>query len=255
MGLYGAIICEKQAMEIAHEFLDEIRSNYDGILAFYVIGSLGGGYYRPGQSDIDTLIIVSNDATVKQEEMDALGEKYATMYNIPKGFGAVVIPVKHLSSPYDEYEHTEEVARLKTQGKVVYSEIDLSSLKMPTVADYIEDALSKEEWLAETDGDALYEKFGVRGCVNIIVGYLGRYTAIKTGVFEFNKLNKIETYMRYDPPMVNEQVFDFIQKHLQDEAEGNDSDLYMLRTFGAELRTFFNRWLRSEEIQAKRENH
>ena len=57
-GKMGTVITEAKAMEIVNEFLDEIRHEDNGVLALYLIGSLGGGYYRPGQSDIDTVIVV-----------------------------------------------------------------------------------------------------------------------------------------------------------------------------------------------------
>ena len=249
-----AVISEGRALEIVHEFLNEILNDYNDILALYIIGSLDGGYYRPGQSDIDTLIIVNNEATVTQEQMDEVAEKYELKYSVPKGFGAVVIRLEDLFPPYDNYEYTEEVARLKMQGKVMYGKINLEDIKMPSTADFIEDALAKEKWLDEKDGEELFYKFPIRGCVNIIVSYLSRYTMIKAGVFEFNKFKKIETYMRHDPLMVNESVFDFIQKQLRGEVQGDEADLDMLRNFGTQLRAFFKEWLQSDEIQAKRES-
>lgn len=68
----GTIIAEAMAIEIVKEFLDEIRREDDGVLALYLICSLGGGYYRPGQSDIDTVIIVSDNAAVTQKRMDEI---------------------------------------------------------------------------------------------------------------------------------------------------------------------------------------
>ena len=46
------------------------------LLAVYVIGSLAGGSYRPGQSDIDTLLILSSDCAASAEDViDALRKR------------------------------------------------------------------------------------------------------------------------------------------------------------------------------------
>uniref|UniRef100_UPI0040574FBA nucleotidyltransferase domain-containing protein n=1 Tax=Acetatifactor sp. TaxID=1872090 RepID=UPI0040574FBA len=57
----GNVITKEKALGIVSEFKDEI-TGWDsvGVLAIYLIGSLGGGYYRPGQSDIDTVIIIED---------------------------------------------------------------------------------------------------------------------------------------------------------------------------------------------------
>ena len=56
------VISEEKAFKIVQEFLTDILQISQDVLALYVIGSLGGGYYRPGQSDIDTAVIVRDNA-------------------------------------------------------------------------------------------------------------------------------------------------------------------------------------------------
>jgi len=243
-----SVITEAKAMEIVHEFLSEIRREDDGILALYLIGSLGGGYYRPGQSDIDTVIIVRDDVAITQERMDEIAKKYWHTYEIPKGFGSIMIRLSELSPPYikseaEDFEFTVEIARLKTQGKPVYGEINLNSINMPSKEDFIKDALIMEKWFAKEFGDPMFEKLQITGCVNTILGCLRRYLMIEKSVFEFNKFLTIDTYLRHDPPFVNEKAFDFIIKKLNDEASGNNDDLQMLRECGTKFRDYFNKRL------------
>ena len=242
------VITESKAIEIAGEFLDEIRCRDDGILALYLIGSLGGGYYRPGQSDIDTAIIVSDEAAITQKRMDEIAEKYWRKYNVPKGFGSIMIRLFELSPPYlkskaEEFEFTVEIARLKTQGKAVFGGINLDNIMMPSKEDFIKDALIMEKWFAKEFGDPMFEKLQITGCINTILGYLRRYLMIEKRVFEFNKFLTVETYMRHEPPIVNEPVFDFIHKKLKDEVAGSDDDLKTMRESGAQFRDYFNRRL------------
>ena len=55
------MILFEDAIQIALEFAKEIDDKCPNkIKAVYAIGSLGSDYYRPGQSDIDTAIIVNS---------------------------------------------------------------------------------------------------------------------------------------------------------------------------------------------------
>ena len=125
-------ITEIKAMQIVSEFLDELKKeDEDNILALYVIGSLGGGYYRPGKSDIDTVIIVKDEYRLTQKQVNEIANKYWKKYDIPKGFGSVLMRMSELSPPYTRNEEffMLEIARLKTQGKAVYGVIDLNNIK------------------------------------------------------------------------------------------------------------------------------
>ena len=166
----GSAITEAKAMEIVGEFLDEIRREDNGTLALYLIGSLGGGYYRPGQSDIDTVIIVSDDAAITQARMDEIAKKYWQSYEIPKGFGSIMIRLSELAPPYikseiEEFEFTVEIARLKTQGKAIFGGIDLNDIQMPSREDFIKDALIMEKWFAKEFGDPMFDKLQITGCL------------------------------------------------------------------------------------------
>ena len=231
-------------MEIVHKFLHELRRK-DDILALYVIGSLGGGYYRPGQSDIDTVIIVGDDAAITQERVNRIAGKYWKRYRIPKGFGSVMVRLSELSPPYlkserDEFEFTVELARLKTQGKAIFGEINLEDIRMPSKEDFIRDAIIFEKWADREFGDPMLEKLQITGCVNTILMHLRRWLIIEKGVFEFNKFLTIEAYLRHEPPLIESRAFDFILKKLKGEIEGSDDDLQMLRECGARFRAYFN---------------
>lgn len=55
------MITYEKAIKIAKEFAEKVQNMLkDNLLAVFAIGSLGSDYYRPGQSDIDTIIITSH---------------------------------------------------------------------------------------------------------------------------------------------------------------------------------------------------
>jgi len=239
----SGIISEKKAIEIVHEFLSELKKeDENNILALYVIGSLGGGYYRPGQSDIDTVIIVKNEYKLTQEKVDKIANKYWEKYDIPKGFGSVLMRMSELSPPYIRNEEffMTEIARLKTQGKLIFGEFDLNNIKMPTVEDFKKEALLNEQWFAKEFGYPIFDKLQITGCVNTILGCLRDYLIIEKNIFEFNKFLTIDTYLNNNPPIIDWQAFDFIRKKLRDEITSGENDLIMLRECGIKFRDFFN---------------
>ena len=95
------VISEEKAFEIVQEFLTDILQISQDVLALYVIGSLGGGYYRPGQSDIDTAIIVRDNAAVTQEKVDQIAESYQEKYHVPKLFGVIRLRLSTVVSKWN----------------------------------------------------------------------------------------------------------------------------------------------------------
>lgn len=245
MILMSDIITEDKAYKIVEEFLEEILSEDRDIIALYVIGSLGGGYYRPGQSDIDTIIIVRDDTFITQKQIDEIADKYHRKYDIPKGFGSVLIRISELSPPYlkseiDEFEFTIEIARLKTQGKAIYGLIEIEDIKMPSKKDFIKDALIMEHWFDKEFGYPIFDKLQITGCVNCILGYIRRYLIIEKNIFEFNKFKTIDIYLQNNPPILNNRAFEFINYKLNNKTNDTQEDLYMLRACGIDFRDFFN---------------
>ena len=247
-------ISEKRALEIVDEFARDILREESGIIAIYLIGSLGGGYYRPGQSDIDTVIIVRDDAKISQERMDEIANHYYEEYHIPKGFGSVMIRESELRPPYtksitEEFEFTVEIARLKVQGTVFWGHYPLDEVIMPGRADFIADALIMERWFSKEFGYPMFDKLAITGCVNTILSYLRRHIIIAHGIFDFNKFTTIKSYLAYSPPLVHDEAFAFIEKKLGNETDGDDTDLGMLRKCGIAFRDYFNRSLLGTDSQ------
>ena len=55
-------ISESDALGIIDQFLEELQLvDAKSIRALYILGSLGGGYCRSGQSDIDIILILDSD--------------------------------------------------------------------------------------------------------------------------------------------------------------------------------------------------
>ncbi|MDR1465368.1 MAG: nucleotidyltransferase domain-containing protein [Oscillospiraceae bacterium] len=248
------VITETRAMEIVEEFLTELRrGGAEDILALYVIGSLGGGYYRPGQSDIDTVILVRNGAGLTQARADEIAARYQKAYRVPKGFGSVLIHPAEMYPPYtksetDEFEFTVEIARLKTQGKAVFGSVGLDAVPMPSRADFLRDVMIFERWSNRYFGAYPFQKIQFTGCVNSMLIFLRRWLIIEKNIFEFNKFRIIDAYLASDPPITDGQAFDLIRRKLAGETKGTRRDLAILRECGERFRTFFGHALLGVDI-------
>jgi predicted nucleotidyltransferase len=243
------VISEKRALKIAHEFIDEItKINKDDFLAVYLIGSLGGGYYRPGQSDIDTLILVKDESVVIQMQLNEIAEKFHQKYKIPKGFGSIMVYEHELFPPYEksnseDFEFTVEIARLKIQGKLIFGTYDANIIPMPNREYFIRDALIMEKWFDKEYGYPMFNKLGITGSINCILGTIRRYLVIEKNIFEFNKFNTINVYLKNNPEIIDENIFLIIGKYLHNEVKNPDLYLSEIREFGTKITDFYNKRL------------
>jgi len=218
------VISYHQAIEIAKKFAEELRNKFhDKITAVFAIGSLGSNYYRPGKSDIDTFIITNctrNDKKAISKEIRTIANRYQNEFDIPKGFGAVVVAEGQLYPPYVAKEEIIlEILRLKTQSKLIYGSYDIEKIPMPPKQAIIDNELAFQGWVdgerkKKTSQDK--EKFNRIAFINSTLMLLKRYLLIQHEIIEFNKFKVIELYLANTPPFVNDEVFDFINSSLHD---------------------------------------
>jgi len=219
------MISFENAIQIAIDFAKEIDYMFSGrIKAVFVIGSLGSDYYRPGQSDIDTAVIVdaSRDELVDiAAKIEKVAQKYQELYNIPKGFGAIVFAEEQLYAPYiKEEELVQEILRLKTQARQIYGEYDLQKVPMPCWKAIKADILNFQEWV---DSEPPF-KYNPTSFVNSTLMALKRYLLLKYHIIEFNKFKVIDLYLSNAPILINQEVFDFINDYLHGRPyEWNDA--------------------------------
>ena len=145
------MILFEDAIQIALEFTKEIDDKFPNkIKAVYAIGSLGSDYYRPGQSDIDTAIIVNSsrdELSNIRVGIKVVANKYQDKYNVPKGFGAIVFSEEQLFPPYiKEEELIQEILRLKTQSRLIYGDYNINTIPMPNWKAIKDDILNFQEW-------------------------------------------------------------------------------------------------------------
>ena len=145
------MISYEQAISIAKQFANNARELLrDKLLAVFAIGSLGSDYYRPGQSDIDTIIITSfkrEELKLHIKDIRKLADSYQEKYNVPKGVGAILLAKEQLYPPYNyDEELILEIFRIKKQSKLVYGHYDIRTIPFPSKKDIIQDAIAFENW-------------------------------------------------------------------------------------------------------------
>lgn len=238
-------ISRGEAIEIAQKFAQEISSNHpNNVTAVFVIGSLGSDYYRPGQSDIDTLIITNctrGERKKVQKEIRATADGYQKEYNVPKGFGAIVFAEEQLYPPYVKSEELVlEILRLKTQSKLIYGEYDIDKIPMPNKQAIIDDAINFQEWVDSGKKgkglDDYVKEFEPITFVNSTLIALRRYLMIQHNVIEFNKFKAVDLYLGNEPPLINDEVFEFINLSLHEKTcEINDEKIARMIEWREEL--------------------
>lgn len=247
------MIDEKMAWEILERYvLDCCQIDRDSLRAVYATGSLGGGYYRPGQSDIDAVLIVadgSQDVWGSLEEcserLGALNRAYQERYQIPKDFGPFALQESELYPPYDPASDliADEIARLKVQGVCVYGTFDLNAVPLPSAEDFRRGARVFEAWFeAEFLPEHPISAFPGAACVNTILIHLGRWLRIERGVLQYNKRALLAAYRQHDPPFVDKAAFDLVEAFLAGERL-SEPQVAELRRATAAVRTRMNKHL------------
>lgn len=228
------VIEENSAWDILFRYVEDCLSiDSDSLVAIYATGSLPGGYYRPGQSDIDAALIVENgteaiwgDLETESEPLRKLNRRYLETYQIPKDFGPFPLQPRELFPPYDPpYTGlagnvlTLEIARLKVQGKRVYGALDLEAVPMPTAEDFLQEVQRFEEWLRdEFLGTYPIEAMSPTVCANTILMHLSRFLRVRRDILEFDKRKLIQRYRESEPPFAPEEAFCLVEAHLMSRA-------------------------------------
>jgi len=237
------IISRERALEIAAEFAAEIALSHP-VKAVIAIGSLGGGYYRPGQSDIDTAIILDctrEEASFYEQAIEKTAGQYREKYGVPKDFGAVIMGYEQLFPPYvPEEELVLEIMRIKLQGQLIYGDLNSEEIPMPDIesAKACENAF--ENWRA-SGFHVPPEQMTRQMTVNSILLLIRRFLMLERGIIEFDKRKMIPLYLAHQPPMVNPLYLKAVESYLSnDESVIDDSLLLEMSLWHKELLFFMN---------------
>ena len=242
-----SLIDESKAWDILSGYVaDCLRIDVDSLVAVYAIGSLTCNAYRPGESDIDAVLIVAEGSediwgapTAASEQLAHLNRLYLETYHIPKDFGPFPIQEHRFYPPYlPEDELVPEIARLKIQGEAVFGGYDLDRVPMPTVDDFLAYVRHFEQWFEdEFLNEHPFETFSARACANTMLMHMSRFLWVKWDEIEFNKRAILPKYMTADPPFIGQDMLELLAAARYGPPL-SDEELWRLREF--------TRWMREE---------
>jgi hypothetical protein len=220
----------------------------DSLMAIYAIGSLPAGYYRPGQSDIDAVLIVRDGSegiwgniNASSERLAGLNAEYQRHYGIPKSFGPFPLEPHELHPPYDaDKTLTLEIARLKVQGEIVYGDFSLEDVPMPTREDYLADFRRFEDyWDNDFSKKTPVERMTAVQCVNTILIHLHRYLIVEKGIIEFDKRRIVPSCTVRGTPFLYQPALDLVRRHLE-TGKVSEEETTNLRQYVSDLRHNMN---------------
>jgi len=217
---------EEQAWTLLHEFAREASSiDPSRIKAIIAIGSLPGGYYRQGQSDLDVVIIMAdaNQASglAKTNFLTAIREttsKFQSCCDEETKLEAVLVRESELSATNAEgfLANPQLNVRLKVQGHILFGGYDLGLVPMPLPHDLLNE-FRQNETRDISDGETQDEQPDPSGLIKYAFYLIRSYLSIVHVVFDFNKLTLLDTYKKHTPPYEDETFFELISKSLTGE--------------------------------------
>jgi len=166
----------------------------------FVIGSLPGGYFRPGQSDLD-LVALFNDPPNRGnafEELRVELEELARPEKLISPFDVECLPrfISDLgrNPQTGMLQNPDLVTRMKVQSRQLYGNYPVQSLPMP----------SSEEWTWETKNFLNWweEKSQINPSrfllpakqIEKTLALVRLYLAVRRDLVEYNKFKLLETY-------------------------------------------------------------
>jgi len=194
-------IAVPRAWQIVEEFARDLAAALgDQLLSVVVIGGLGAGTYRPGISDVDTVVIVTADAQPAAAPLvERLREEYRARYQVPKEFGAILLTPAQLCPPYPpEQELAPEVQRIVDQGRMAYG------IQVPVVPPTRAELLAYVRWFdrwLETEflPASPPGTLGYQAAYNLAAMACRHYLYARTGKMVWDKEEALRTFAGREP--------------------------------------------------------
>lgn len=192
-------LTEQQAWHILEAYAHEVfQLGSPDLLAVFTIGSLAGGYYRPGQSDLDAVLVLRDGSDIPSSpDLVSINRKYEETYAHQTGFESIPVFEGIFISRSDDglLFNPQLNARMKLQSCLLAGNYDLDSIPMPTRQDWRIDVSRLEaDWQA-AGGDAQLLRMGAKSIANHALMRMRQYLVLCCERICFNKFNLVEIYI------------------------------------------------------------
>ena len=183
---------------------DALRLNE--VRAIFSIGSLPGGYFRPGQSDLDVLVLLRGmphtemvfNAAQQQEKqrLETLAAQAA-----PYEMELIFLHESRLQRdpqtgrlPYADF-----VQRLLSQSKLLWGAFELSSLEAPGKEDFACAFKRYLEYLRKKHGDDFIKQGILTELLKHVLVLMRTYLQVQRGMLEYDKTQLAQRYRASNP--------------------------------------------------------
>ncbi len=177
--------------------------------AIFCIGSLPGNYFRPGQSDLDIVVLLSGNLPTSEKEQKRHNDLAETL--------------KALTSQSEPYEmealirYTPEIvrdpnsgilpnpdltARLYLQSVLLHGEFDYAALELPNGREFRQDAQKYLDQWRETWQGRFFEEATPAQMVKHALTLIRLYLACCRGIIAYDKTRLVQIYQSNNPERV-----------------------------------------------------
>jgi len=197
------------AWQELHRFSDQIRALQSAeIRAVFAIGSLPGGYFRPGQSDLDAVVVLAgspprDDARCRTHQQ--LSETIRDLASAAKPYeleATCVYESELIRDPKTGLLPRPDFAsRLLIQSQLLMGEFDLEMIDNPMPQDFIPIAEHYLEYWREKQGPVSSATVPLAELVKHALTLMRYYLIIRRQHVQYNKFLLVQDYERLTPEL------------------------------------------------------
>jgi len=183
---------------------DALRLNE--VRAIFSIGSLPGGYFRPGQSDLDVLVLFKGapDAeAVFSKAQQAEKERLEAFLLRAEPYDMELIFLHESRLQRDpqtgRLPYADFVQRLLSQSKLLWGAFELSSLEAPGKEDFACAFKRYLEYLRKKHGDDFIKQGILTELLKHVLVLMRTYLQVQRGMLEYDKTQLARRYRASNP--------------------------------------------------------
>jgi len=232
--------------------------NAPQIRAAFVIGSFPGGYFRPGQSDLDVVIIFAgspptDEPTCQQHQalrqaIKELASK-ASPYEIEPMF---IYEAELKRDPQSGLlPRADFASRLLLQSQLLMGEFDLHQVDQPLPQDFIYVLQRYLEYFQHKNGPDGFDQAPLSDLVKHVLTLMRYALIICRQHVQYNKFAVLQDYLRLIPEL---PLPDSLQRAIEKSLQGEPIDQDLAAAFRQELPAF-QQALVDAMLRAKPESH
>lgn len=176
--------------------------------AIFVIGSLPGGYFRPGQSDLDVLVIFrgaptpegafSAEQLAEKERLEALAAQ-AEPFEIELLF---LHETRLLRDPQTGlFPYADFAQRLISQSELLWGELDLKRVDTPTKEDFACAFRRYLEYVRKKQGSDFFSRGTLAELLKHALVLMRYFLLVQRGILEYDKTQLARRYQESQPPV------------------------------------------------------